>query len=201
MHNEPLSDGWIIASVLLAIWFLSLLAGSQRLVQAQQAVIGLLLTTVLIVVAKRSSGTPMMLWNERYGVLALVRTWKLEAFGARLMTSVPLGIDLSHAASRVLQAMHARLSESKNGSVRFLLYRPLGQGPTIIGMMIVRTCLRVGNASAIAQKLSKDLSADVMILENAMRTAYPHIPIENAGLNDIMRAVKGGIEQDEQSSK
>lgn len=201
MHHDSLSDGWIIASVLLAVWFLLLLSGGQRLVQAPQAAVGLVLTILLIIVAKRSSGTPMMLWDGKRGVLALVRTWKLEVCGARLMTSVPLGIDLSHAASRVLQAMHSRLSESRKGSVRFLLYRPLGQGPTRVGMMIVRTSFRLGDAFARARKLSEEVARDVMILEKAMRAAYPHILIENAGLSVIMRAVEGGIEQDGQSSK
>jgi hypothetical protein len=36
--------------------------------------------------------------------------------------------------------------------------------------------------------------ADVMILEGAMRAAYPHLPVEKAEKHDILLVNKGGVE-------
>ncbi|MHA2081163.1 MAG: hypothetical protein ACW99H_08475, partial [Candidatus Thorarchaeota archaeon] len=69
---------------------------------------GLLIYSVVLFLEYRSSYVPNVLWDEQRGFIAIIRPWRVELCAARLLGSVPLGIDLSHSARKVLQAMHTR---------------------------------------------------------------------------------------------
>ena len=107
---------------------------------------------------------------------------------------IPLGIDLSHSAKKVLQAMHTRFENKKGGTLVFFINRPIGNETTRVGMLVRRSSLRLPNTQAKLEQLSKLMLADIMILESAMRAAYPHLPVEKAEKQDILMVNTGGLE-------
>jgi hypothetical protein len=155
---------------------------------------GLAITAAIMVILRRTNRKPTVLWNDPDGILMLVRSWRVEACAARLMASVPLGIDLTRSAWKVLQSMHLAVSDSSGGSLRFFVCRPLGQGPSRVGIIVARTRFRLGSSARRSIALSDRVLQDVRILEGAMKAAYPHMPIEKAGLPDIMMVVQGGVQ-------
>jgi hypothetical protein len=103
-------------------------------------IIGLGLLVLALTAYMRPRGQLRVLWDENNSIMVLVRTWTIEVCGGCLLTSVPLSLDLTHSARQVLRAMSAHDEEHRLGGleVRFFMTRPLGQGPTRLGMMAVR---------------------------------------------------------------
>jgi hypothetical protein len=118
----------------------------------------------------------------------------VEVCAARLLGSVPLGIDLSHSAKKVLQAMHSRFLSEEGGTLMFFISRPMGDGMTKVGMLVKRSALRLPSLLSRVDQLGKLLVTDAMILESSMRAAYPHLPVERAEKQDLLMVNKGGIE-------
>ncbi len=149
---------------------------------------------ILIVVSWKKSQLPFVLWDEQQGILAILWPFSLEVLAGRLMTSVPIGLDLSHSASKVLRALHTRFEGRKKGEVRFFVCRPAGDGVTRAGMIVARRSLRFINGVRKASNVAEDLATDAMVLESSMRAAYPHMPIERAELDDLLMVSSGGVE-------
>jgi hypothetical protein len=192
--HESIRDEWILLSILLTVWLLRLVAQTDRLLLFPDGFVGLGMVLAVMIILRRTDRRPTVLWDDSKGVLLLVRTWRVEACAARLMMSVPLGIDLSRSAWRVLQSMHAAMSDGRKGTLRFFVCRPLGQGPTRVGIMVMRASIRLGNSSRKSRKLSDRVVQDARILEGAIKVAYPHMPVEKAALADIMMVVQGGVQ-------
>ncbi|MHA2140599.1 MAG: hypothetical protein ACXADF_02000 [Candidatus Thorarchaeota archaeon] len=151
-------------------------------------------STLLLTVSWKTRQVPYVMWDEQRGVLAILWTFSLEVLAGRLMTSVPIGLDLSHSASKVLRALHTRYSGKKKGEVRFFLCRPAGDGVTRAGMLVARRGLRFIDGIKRASAIADDLVTDAMVLESSMRAAYPHMPIERSDLDDLLMLTSGGIE-------
>jgi hypothetical protein len=90
--------------------------------------------------------------------------------------------------------MYPAVSDGRSGSLRFFVCRPLGQGPTRVGILIIRTRFRLGSSERRSRDLSEKVLQDVAILESAMKAAYPHMPIEKAALGDVMMVIRGGVQ-------
>jgi hypothetical protein len=148
----------------------------------------------LIVLSWKNDKLPFVMWDEDRGVLAILWSFSLEVLAGRLMTSVPIGVDLSHSASKVLRALHTQFDGKKKGEVRFFLCRPAGDGVTRAGMLVARRSMRFLDGVKKASAIAADLITDAMVLESSMRAAYPHMPIERAGLDDLLMVTSGGIE-------
>jgi hypothetical protein len=155
---------------------------------------GLLVYVAVLYLDYWSSYNPNVLWDEQRGFVAIVRPWRVELCAARLLGSVPLGIDLSHSASKVLQAMHTRFQNENGGTLVFFITRPIGNELTKVGMLVRRSALRLPNTRLRLEQLSKLMMADIMILESAMRAAYPHLPVERAEKQDILIVNTGGLQ-------
>lgn len=155
---------------------------------------GLLVYVAVLYLDYRSSYDPNVLWEEQRGFVAIVRPWRVELCAARLLGSVPLGIDLSHSASKVLQAMHTRFQNENGGTLVFFITRPVGNELTKVGMLVRRSALRLPNTRLRLEQLSKLMMADIMILESAMRAAYPHLPVKRAEKQDILIVNTGGLQ-------
>jgi hypothetical protein len=155
---------------------------------------GLAIFLYTLILDMRLLESPRVLWDAERGIMATIRTWQVEVCAARLLGSVPLGIDLSHSARKVLQAMHSRFLNEEGGTLLFFISRPLGDGMTKVGLLVRRSAFRLSSLAPKLDQLTKLLMADVMILESAMRAAYPHLPVERAEKHDILMVNKGGIE-------
>lgn len=159
-----------------------------------ESTIGLLLLLVAFAIYMKGREKNLLLWNDDTGVLATVKPLTVEVCAARLMTSVPLGIDLSYSAGRVLEAMTIRFNEEKNVELRFFVCRPLGRGVTRVGMMVVRQAPNMRRLASVVEKMSEKVLEDVMVLESALRAAYAHMPIARAELDDITLINSGGVD-------
>ncbi|MHA2026877.1 MAG: hypothetical protein ACW98U_13340 [Candidatus Thorarchaeota archaeon] len=155
---------------------------------------GLAIFVYSLILDIRCVERPRVIWDEERGIVATIHRWRVEVCAARLLGSVPLGIDLSHSARKVLQAMHSRYQNEEGGTLVFFISRPIGDGMTKVGMLVRRSAVRVPDTVAKVDNLTKLLVADVMILESAMRAAYPHLPVERAEKQDILTVNTGGIE-------
>jgi hypothetical protein len=184
---------WIgISTLILAAFLGAWLFWGNILVIALSAIS--IVSAGLIALSWNNDQLPFALWDEERGVLAILRPFSLEVLSGRLMTSVPIGLDLSHSASKVLRALHTRFDGTKKGEVRFFLCRPAGNGVTRAGMLVARRSLRFLDGVKKASAIAADLTIDAMVLESSMRAAYPHMPIERAGLDDLLMVTSGGIE-------
>ncbi len=159
-----------------------------------ESTIGLFLLLVAFVIYMKGCEKNLLLWNNDTAVLATVKPLTVEVCAARLMTSVPLGIDLSYSAGRVLETMTIRFNEEKNAELRFFVCRPLGRGVTRVGMMVVRQAPNMRRLASVVKKLSEKVLEDVMVLESALRAAYAHMPIARAELDDIALINSGGVD-------
>jgi len=184
----------VLLVLLLLFWAFKLVTEMDKSLSVSVWLPGFTVTVAIMIILKRTNRRPSVLWNEPDAVLMLLGPWKVKACAARLMTSVPLGIDLSRSAWRVLQSMHPAMSDSSNGTLGFFVCRPLDQGPTRVGMMVMRTRYRLGNNGRRISELTEKVLNDVRTLESAMKAAYPHMPIEKAGLADVMTIVQGGVQ-------
>ncbi len=182
---------YVLGSLVLAFVFRYLII-SQDIVSTLEVAGILAIVIVLAIYSGRLSGRPELLWNDALGVMTVLRPWRVEVSAARLITSVPIGIDLEHSAVQVLRAMYSR-ALGKNVAIKFFVFRPLGNGPTRIGMMVTHYALRLTNGVARASKLAKKVIEDASVLESAMRASYPHVPIVRAGVEEILSVYSGGV--------
>jgi hypothetical protein len=111
-----------------------------------------------------------------------------------MIASVPIGIDLKHAAARVLSAMSTRFEEEEGGELRFFVARPLGNSPTRVGMMVARRWSRIVHSKSRIRRFAEKVAEDAQVLEGAMRAAYPHTPVVRGGLKDALVVLNGGVE-------
>jgi len=137
---------------------------------------------------------PEVFWDKERNLVAILRPWTVEVCTARLLSSVPIGIDLSHSGRKVLQSMYTRFLNKAGGTVVFFITRPRDNRSTKIGFLVRRRGLRLWNGMQTIDRLVKQLVADAMILESSMRSAYPHLPVEHASFDDIIKTTSGGIE-------
>jgi hypothetical protein len=185
---------WLILSLFSTTLLLKILISPNDLLGISLIGSGLLIYALVMFLEYRSGYVPNVLWNEQRGFVAIIRPWRVELCAARLLGSVPLGIDLSHSARKVLQAMHTRFENEEGGTLVFFINRPIENELTKVGMLVRRSAIRLPNTRSKLEQLSKLLLADVMILESSMRAAYPHLPVERAEKQDILMVNTGGME-------
>jgi hypothetical protein len=185
---------WLILSLFITMLLLKIWISPYDFTGIALIGVGLLIYGFTMYLENRSDYVPTVLWDDEKGLVAIIRPWRVETCAARLLGSVPLGIDLSHSASKVLQAMHTRFENEKGGTLAFFINRPLGVESTKIGMLVRRSALRLPNIRSPLEKLTKLMLADIMILESSMRAAYPHLPVVEAKKQDILMANTGGLE-------
>ncbi|OLS31715.1 MAG: hypothetical protein ThorAB25_00170 [Candidatus Thorarchaeota archaeon AB_25] len=185
---------WLALSVITTTLLLKIWITPNDLTGLALIGTGLLVYVAVLYLDYWSSYDPNVLWDEQRGFVAIVRPWRVELCAARLLGSVPLGIDLSHSASKVLQAMHTRFQNENGGTLVFFITRPIGNELTKVGMLVRRSALRLPNTRLRLEQLSKLMMADIMILESAMRAAYPHLPVERAEKQDILIVNTGGLQ-------
>lgn len=137
---------------------------------------------------------PKVFWDKDRNLVTILRPWTVEVCSARILSSVPIGIDLSHSGKKVLQAMHTRFKNKTGGEIVFFIIRPKGNASTKIGFLVRRRGLRLWNGIQVADRLVKQLVADTLILESSMRSAYPHLPVKIASFEDVLKTTAGGIE-------
>ncbi|MGY5852434.1 MAG: hypothetical protein RTU92_02580 [Candidatus Thorarchaeota archaeon] len=184
---------WVLPGALILSWSIRLWFSQDPLVLVETTV-GLVVLFLLVTTYVRARGDTRLLWDESSAIMISLRPWTVEVSSAKLMTSVPIGIDLTKSASRVLRAMEARYDDENDGEVRFFVSRPLGRGSTLIGMQVMRRGLRLFNGISRADGLREQLTEDTLILEGAMKSAYPHMPIKTATLEDMLMVNSGGVE-------
>lgn len=136
---------------------------------------------------------PEVYWDKDRNLVTILRSWTVEVCSARILSSVPIGIDLSHSGKKVLQAMHTRFKNKSGGTLVFFIIRPKGNESTKIGFLARRRGLRLWNGIQSIDRLGNQLVADTMILESSMRSAYPHLPVEIASFEEILKTTAGGI--------
>ncbi|MHA2379618.1 MAG: hypothetical protein ACXADS_10085 [Candidatus Thorarchaeota archaeon] len=181
---------WTVPAAGMTAWVLRIMIDPTTLIESSIG-LGLVLGALVAYLLIRSPKT--VLWDEGQGIMAILRPWTVEVQAACMLTSVPLGIDLSHSANRVLKAMAERFKKESQCEVRFFVSRPLGNSSTIVGMQVVRRSLRWMNGARMIKKLSEKVFDDVTTLESAMRSSYPHTPVQRAGLNAVQMINSGGI--------
>ncbi len=156
--------------------------------------VGLACLIGIIVWSYSSLPEAKIYWDDIRGIFSIFSFWSVEIISARLLGSVPIGIDLSHSGRKVLQSMYTRFLNEPNGELVFFIVRPLGNEPTKIGFLVKRRTLRLWNGFDRVEKISKNLTTDAIILERAMRASYPHLPVEVASFQDIIKVTTGGLE-------
>ncbi|NHJ15149.1 MAG: hypothetical protein EAX95_15810 [Candidatus Thorarchaeota archaeon] len=186
--------GWMVIATIT-------LAGVIRILWIQQVAVDLILSitclasiVAVVWILATEIASPIVVWDDRAATLAILRKWTVEVSSARLMGSVPIGIDLSHSAKKVLQSVYTRYSSGPSVEVVFFVARPLGNGVTRVGILVKRSAMRLRNGIRCVDSLRKQVVKDAALLESAMRAAYPHLPVTKAELDDMMIAVTGGIE-------
>ena len=184
---------WLILSVFTTTLLLKIWISPNDLLGILMIGTGLLMYALVLFLEYRSNYVPNVLWDEQRGFVTIIRPWRVELCAARLLGSVPLGIDLSHSARKVLQAMHTRFENEEGGTLVFFINRPIENESTKVGMLVRRNAVRLPNIRSKLEQLSKLLLADVMILESSMRAAYPHLPVERAEKQDILMVNTGGM--------
>ncbi|MBE0525916.1 MAG: hypothetical protein IH631_03175, partial [Candidatus Thorarchaeota archaeon] len=146
-----------------------------------------------LVLLLTNSSQPEVYWDKDRNLVTILRSWTVEVCSARILSSVPIGIDLSHSGEKVLQAMHTRFKNKTGGTLVFFIIRPKGNESTKIGFLVRRRGLRLWNGISSVDRLVKQLVADSMILESSMRSAYPHLPVEIASFEEVLKTTAGGI--------
>jgi hypothetical protein len=182
-----------LIAALAAAWGISL-SIQQTIDQLAIAIAGIATLLVFLYMYRTGPDDPKVLWDSNRGILGIIRSWNVEACSMRLIGSIPLGIDLSHSATKVLSAMNTRYHEESGGSLEFIVCRPLGNTGTRVGFMVSRRGIRLPDGLKRLGVLSERLLEDVLLLESAMRAAYPHTPIELATVEDVELIRRGGVE-------
>ena len=190
MKNVSWWIQWTLLAAVELAWTLVLLVSNQlelRLIAlCGMCVIGLITAVVL-----RQRLPIRVFWDEHTQTMVIFRSWSIEALSARLLSSVPLGIDVSHSATRVLRAMDEHYKNSKSAATGFFVYRPVSRDATRVGMLCSRKSWISGGKKQV-EKLRSQVHEDVTILESAMRASYPHTPVVPAQLDDLRMIVSGG---------
>ena len=194
MRFFDVSIRWLILSLFATTLILKIWLSPYDLTGISLLGAGLLIYGLAVYLEYQSSYVPNVLWDDERGFVAIIRPWWVEVCAARLLGSVPLGIDLSHSARKVLQAMHTRFESEEGGNLVFFINRPIGDASTKVGMLVRRNALRIPNTQSPLERLTKLMSTDIMILESSMRAAYPHLPVERAKRQDILMVNTGGLE-------
>lgn len=186
---------WIKLTILptaMLAWIVRIMVTPLQDIILESAIgIGLSVTVFVLFIIWRSPMTVM--WDEATGTMVILRMWTVEVQAGCLLSSVPLGIDVSHSARRVLKAMSERFKKESQCEVRFFVCRPLGNSSTMVGMQVVRRSLRLMNGVRMAKSLSEKVFEDVTTLESAMRSSYPHTPVDRAGLTEMQLVNSGGV--------
>ena len=184
---------------LLWVLLLSIFASSIMVVITVEALVlrVIAFTTIAVVVMCSylllfRKSTPHIFWDREMGVLLVFGLWYAEARAARLLRSVPIGIDVSYSAKRVMQAMSERLAKSGDSRLDFVVHRPVGNSSTRAGFIVTRSKF----IGLLSRKRLNDLYdsvfQDATILESAMRSSYPHTPVERGELEDLRMIMTGG---------
>ena len=185
---------WFGLAVFLATFILKISLAPTDYIGIGIIGVGLFCLVAILVHSYISLPDADIYWDENRGILAIIRFWSVETISARILASVPIGIDLSHSAKKVLQSMYTRFINEPGGELVFFITRPLGNESSKIGFIVRRRGFRFWNGLSRIEKLSKKLTTDTAILERAMRAAYPHLPVELASFEIICRVATGGLE-------
>ncbi|MDF1541031.1 MAG: hypothetical protein P1Q69_19195 [Candidatus Thorarchaeota archaeon] len=191
-HESP-NLHWFLVAALAAAWGISF-STQQSLEQLVLSIVGMATLLLFLAVYKSSSEIPKVLWDANRGILGVIRSRGVEANALRLIRSVPLGIDLSHSANKVLSAMSIRYQDEPGGFLEFIVHRPLGSSGTKVGFIVSRKGIRLPSGLRRLAILSDKLLEDAFVLEAAMRAAYPHTPIDSAEVEEIEIIRRGGVE-------
>ncbi len=191
--SESPSLQWVAAGALSTAWGLSL-SLQQSIEGIAVSLLGIATLLLLLYASRKSDISIKEYWDSDRSSLAIIRRWHVEVCSLRLIQSVPLGIDLSHSASKVLMAMKTRYLEEADGTIEFVLCRPLGSTRTRVGFMVSRKGYRLPNGVRRMEILADKVAEDAYVLESAMRAAYPHTPVTTAGADDIELIRRGGVE-------
>ncbi len=147
----------------------------------------------IVAVYLRSRKRIILLWNEERGQLAIIRPTSIQIVSMMLFGSVPIGIDLSRNAAGVLRAMYQVLrTGTHHGELRFVLYRPVDNGPSRLGFMVVRSMGNIASDIKAVSKLSDEVLEDSIVLRSSMNASYPHVPVIRADKSDMLSALSGG---------
>jgi hypothetical protein len=191
---------WIAPSVLAAAWSIRLVLFTDTM-SILESIIGMGALAFIVWIMTSKGGFQMVTWDKARGLVALFRPWSVEVMAGCLISSVPLGLDLTHSAKRLLQSLDVYIEEEDDSpksleilrvQLRFFVVRPLGKGPTRVGMLVSRKTPRIPGARRV-NKVAEEVAADVQAVEGALRAAYPHTPIIRAGLDDMLMVQNGGI--------
>jgi len=189
----------MLPASLAAAWSLSF-AIQQSLEGTIISIIGMASLLALIYSYNRVDSNIKLYWDDSRNILAIIRRWEVEVCALRLIRSIPLGIDLSHSASKVLSAMKARYQDEPDGVLEWVVSRPLSSSKTRVGFMVSRKGIRLPNGVKRMDILSDLVIEDAFVLESAMRAAYPHTPVTEASIEDIELIKRGGVEHIEVSA-
>ncbi len=192
LQNLTLYKWYILVALSLAFVARFVIIG-QDLVSTVEVSLSLGFVIFLALYTRSLGGRPEIIWNDQLGVIALLRPWTVEVSAGRLITSVPLGIDLEHSAVKVLRSLYQSTINSKNTSVKFFVVRPFSEGATRVGMMVTARAVRLHNGVARASNLAKSVNELAAVMEGSLRAAYPHAPIMRAGLDDLLGVYSGGV--------
>ncbi len=193
LHDTPELKWMVLIVFVCALLIKFYLSPANTL---ELAIMGAAVGAIVLALILTQSNLPKssVYWDESRGLAAIFHPWTVEVSSARLLASVPIGIDLSHSGKKVLQSMYSRFSNETGGTIVFFITRPMGNQSTKIGFLVRRRGLRLWNGFRTIDSLAKKLVTDTMILERSMRAAYPHLPVEEAGFDDILKATAGGLE-------
>ena len=193
LHDTP-EVKWMVLTVLLVVVFLKFYLTPTDLVGLVISVAAVGVFGIALVMLFTNLPRPDVFWDKERNLAAILRPWTVEVCSARLLASVPIGIDLSHSGTKVLRAMYTRYSSKPEGSVVFFITRPMGNQSTKIGFLVRRRGLRLWNGMQQIERLKKKVIADILILERSMRSSYPHLPVQEAEFEDIIKVTTGGLE-------
>jgi hypothetical protein len=185
---------WIGLSLLAIIFGLKVYLSPDDLLGISLTGVGLAMYIVALLIHLSSMSQPQVLWDAGRGIVSIIRPWTVEVASARVLSSVPVGIDLSHSGRKVLQSMYTRFSDNPGAVLVFFINRPVDNCSTKVGYLVRRRGLKLRNGLGQVNNLAKTIATDVMILERSMRAAYPHLPISSASFQDIITTTAGGLE-------
>ena len=192
LHDIP-ELKWMALSVLLVVLMLKFYSTPEDLVGLAISGAAVGVFGVSLILLQINVPRPEVFWDRERKLAAILRPWTVEVCSARLLASVPIGIDLSHSGNKVLRAMYTQYSNKAGGTVVFFITRPMGHQTTKIGFLVRRRGLRLWNGMQQINRLKKELVADILILERSMRSSYPHLPVMDAEFEEIMKATTGGL--------
>jgi hypothetical protein len=192
---------WIAPGILATAWGLRMTLFTDFPSMVDN-IMGMVALGILVWVAMSRGGPQMAAWDSDRGVMALFHPWSVEVIGACVITSVPLGLDLTHSGRRALQMLDVYLEEEEDDipravetlrvQIRFFVTRPLGRGPTKVGMMVSRKTPRIPGARRV-ERVADQVMEGVQVIEGALRSAYPHTPVSRASPDDLLIVMNGGI--------